>query len=227
MKRRDALRAIAGLPLVACDTSEPHEGALGGMARFTEKVERALQGGHAPTAGALTPMDAFPGYHIAPQIPLQPDDWKLIVGGRVARPLALSLADLRAMPRIEARIRHYCVEGWTAVADWAGVPLHELAKACGEKGTPYVEFRSYDAPSFHERGYWSSWDRESAFHPHTMIAYEMNGAPLTPKHGAPVRLYGSIKLGYKMVKYLSEISFLDRRTGGYWENQGYEWFAGV
>jgi DMSO/TMAO reductase YedYZ molybdopterin-dependent catalytic subunit len=227
MKRRDALRALAGLPLVACDTSKPNKGALGAMTRFTEKVEGALLGDGTLAAGDLTPMAEFPGYHIAPSIPEMPDDWKLIVSGRVAKPLALTLADLRAMPRIEARIEHHCVEGWSAIADWAGVPLSEIAKACGETGTPYVEFRSFDAPSFHERGYWSSWDRESAFHPQTMIAYEMNGAPLTPKHGAPVRLYGSNKLGYKMVKYLSEISFLDRRTGGYWENQGYEWFAGT
>ena len=228
MKRRDAFRALAGLGLVACDTRTPHKGALGAIERLNEKVEGALLSDRpASEALALTPLEAFPGYHVAPTIPEVPSDWALIVGGRVGTPLKLSLADLRALPRIEARIRHHCVEGWTAVADWGGVAISELAKLAGAKDTAYVEFRSFDAPSFTSRGYWSSWDRASAFHPQTMVAYEMNGQPLSAKHGAPCRLYGSVKLGYKLVKYLTEISFLDKRTGGYWENQGYEWFAGV
>ena len=85
----------------------------------------------------------------------------------------------------------------------------------------YVEFRSFDA------GYWSSWDLPSAFHPQTIMAYEMDGEPLPAGPGAPLRLYSAVKLGYKMVKYLTEVNFLPNRTGGYWENQGYEWFAGV
>jgi DMSO/TMAO reductase YedYZ molybdopterin-dependent catalytic subunit len=228
VRRRDAFRALAGLGLVACDTSKPHKGALGGMERLTAKLEGAFLSDRPATEDLeLTPADAFPGYHVAPSIPDVPSDWSLIVGGMVTRPLKLSLADLRALPKITARVRHHCVEGWTAVADWAGVPITEIAKLAGAKDTAYVEFRSFDAPSFTSRGYWSSWDRASALHPQTMIAYEMNGQPLSPKHGAPCRLYGSVKLGYKLVKYLSEISFLDQRTGGYWENQGYEWFGGV
>ena len=228
MKRRDAFGALAGLGLVACDTRKPNKGALGAMERLDEKVEGVLLSDQPASEDlALTPGDAFPGYHVAPSIPEVPGDWALIVGGLVKTPLRLSLADLRALPRSDARIRHHCVEGWTAVADWGGVAISELAKLAGAKDTAYVEFRSFDAPSFSSRGYWSSWDRASAFHPQSMIAYQMNGQPLTAKHGAPCRLYGSVKLGYKMVKYLTEISFLDTRTGGYWESQGYEWFAGV
>jgi len=228
MKRRDAFRALAGLGLIACDTRKPHKGALGASERFNEKIEGVLLSDRPASEDLeLTPFDAFPGYHVAPSIPEVPHDWSLSIGGVVGKPLKLSLADLRRLPRISARIRHHCVEGWTAVADWGGVPIAELAKLAGAKDTAYVEFRSFDAPSFSSRGYWSSWDRASAFHPQTMIAYEMNGQPLTGKHGAPCRLYGSVKLGYKMVKYLTEVNFLDRRTGGYWENQGYEWFAGV
>ncbi|MDB4963344.1 MAG: oxidoreductase molybdopterin binding [Myxococcales bacterium] len=226
--RRDAFRALAALGLVACDTSKPHKGALGRMERVTETLEGAMLSERVPSRDLeLTPMDAIPGYHVAPEIPAVPDDWKLIVSGLVATPLRLTLADLRALPQIGARIRHHCVEGWSAVADWSGVAITEIAKLAGARPTAYVEFRSFDAPSATARGYWSSWDRASALHPDTMVALAMNGAPLTPKHGAPCRLYGSVKLGYKMVKYLTEISFLDRRTGGYWENQGYEWFAGV
>ena len=85
----------------------------------------------------------------------------------------------------------------------------------------YVEVRSFDA------GYWSSWDRESALHPQTILAYGMNGELLGPDHGAPIRVYTAVKLGYKMVKYLTEVNFRPERSGGYWENQGYEWFGGI
>ena len=106
------------------------------------------------------------------------------------------------------RVRHHCVEGWSAVAAWHGVRLRDVAGLVGaDPRAPYVEFRSFDA------GYWSSWDRESALHKQTLLAYGMNGAPLYPDHGAPLRLYSAVKLGYKMVKYLTEVNFLPERTG--------------
>ena len=108
------------------------------------------------------------------------------------------------------------------MAAWRGVRVADLARIVGASAeAKYVEFRSFDA------GYWSSWDRASAMHPQTILAYGMNGHPLYPDHGAPLRLYSSVKLGYKTVKYLNEVNFLPDPTGGYWENQGYEWFAGV
>jgi DMSO/TMAO reductase YedYZ molybdopterin-dependent catalytic subunit len=140
----------------------------------------------------------------------------------VARPVTLSLEQLQQMPRTDLRVRHHCVEGWSAVASWHGVRLRELAEMVGaDPRAGYVEFRSFDS------GYWSSWDRESALHPQTILAYGMNGQPLGPDHGAPIRVYTAVKLGYKMVKYLTEVSFRPERSGGYWENQGYEWFGGV
>ena len=120
------------------------------------------------------------------------------------------------------RVRHHCVEGWSAVAAWEGVRLSEVARLAGvDPRARYVEFRSF------ESGYYSSWDVESALHPQTLLAYGMNGEPLATEYGAPLRLYSAVKLGYKMVKYLAEVNFLPMRTGGYWEDQGYEWFAGV
>jgi DMSO/TMAO reductase YedYZ molybdopterin-dependent catalytic subunit len=114
------------------------------------------------------------------------------------------------------------VEGWSAVAAWYGVRLSEVGKLAGaDPRARFVEFRSF------EQGYYSCWDKESALHPQTLRAYGMNGGLLSPEYGAPVRLYSAVKLGYKMVKYLSQITFLPTRTGGYWEDQGYEWFAGV
>jgi DMSO/TMAO reductase YedYZ molybdopterin-dependent catalytic subunit len=90
-----------------------------------------------------------------------------------------------------------------------------------EPRAPYVELRSFDA------GYWSSWDRESALHKQTILAYGMNGAPLYPDYDAPLCLCSAMKLGYKMVQYLTEVNFLSERTGGSWEDQGYEWFGGI
>lgn len=201
---------------------------LAGCERTSESIGSFLLSDHEPVEDELTPEDAIPGYHIAPALPTEPPDWNLkVTGERVATPLRLSLTDIRAMPSITVRIRHHSVRGWTAVADWTGVRLSELAKQAGAKPTRYVEFRSFDVADEVSRGYWSSWDHASAMHPHTMIAYAMNGRPLTAKHGAPVRVYGSVKLGYKNVKYLTEVNFLNRRTGGYWEQRGHEWFAGV
>jgi DMSO/TMAO reductase YedYZ molybdopterin-dependent catalytic subunit len=145
-----------------------------------------------------------------------------MIGGLVDRPTVFSLPDLKRLPRTDMRVRHHCVEGWSAVASWHGVQLREVARIVGaHRDARFVEFRSFDA------GYWSSWDRESALHPQSLLAYGMNGHDLYPDHGAPVRLYSPVKLGYKSVKYLTEVNFLPHRTGGYWENQGYEWYAGV
>ena len=222
MKRRDAMKMIAGLPLVACDTSKPNKGILGASERFNEKIESLLLHDVDPNPRGITPQMAYPSYHVAPRVPQKPADWVLEINGRITKPLRLSMDDILKLPSVTQRIHHYCVEGWSAVAEWTGVRVSEIAKLAGAKDTNYVEFRSFDAPTVESRGYWSSWDRESAMHGHTLLAYGMNGKPLTPAYGAPVRLFGAVKLGYKNVKYLTEVNFLDRRTGGYWEDKGYE-----
>jgi len=211
----------------AVDSSDPRAGNLGRMERATLGLEKILLSDREHQPGDITPPMAFPMYHVAPRVPIIPDGWKLRVSGMVANPLTLSLDDLMKMPSTEYRIEHHCVEGWSAIATWTGVRLSELAKRAGAKDTDYVEFRSFDVPKGWTRGYWSSWDRDSAMHPQTLIAWAMNGRPLSPEYGAPVKVYGAVKLGYKNVKYLTEINFLDQETGGYWENSGYEWFGGV
>jgi DMSO/TMAO reductase YedYZ molybdopterin-dependent catalytic subunit len=218
---------LGALALAACNTKRPKKGLLGASERANEAIESVLMHDVDPSPRGATPQTAYPSYHVAPAVPITPSDWVLEVNGLVGKPLRLSLDDLKKLPITTQRIHHFCVEGWSAVAEWTGVRVSEIAKLAGASDTDYVEFRSFDAPTIESRGYWSSWDRESAMHGHTLLAFGMNGRPLLPAYGAPVRLFGALKLGYKNVKYLTEVNFLDKRTGGYWENQGYEWFAGV
>jgi DMSO/TMAO reductase YedYZ molybdopterin-dependent catalytic subunit len=225
--RRTLLTGFAAASLLAgCDTPHPVSLFLKGMLRVNERFEGLLFSPSrlAPEAPEkdLTPEGAFPSYFIADTMPFPPAGWSLKVGGMVAHPGVFTLEQLKAMPRSDIRVRHHCVEGWSAVAAWHGLRLSELARAVGiDPRVRYVEFRSFD------ENYWSSWDLGSALHPQTLLAYGMNGHDLHPDHGAPVRVYSAIKLGYKNVKYLTEVNFLPSRTGGYWEDQGYDWFAGV
>ncbi len=226
ISRRKLLAGVAASTLVAGCDSAPAGLFLRGMEHWNERFERLLFSSArlAPEEpeSALTPDGSFPSYFIADHMPFPPPGWTLKVGGLVARPAVLSLDQLKRMPRTDMRIRHHCVEGWSAVAAWHGVQLREIARMAGASADArYVEFRSFDA------GYFSSWDLESALHPQTILAWGMNGHDLYPDHGAPLRLYSPVKLGYKNVKYLTEVNFLPRRTGGYWEDQGYEWYGGV
>ena len=224
--RRKLLLGIAASGLLAgCDSSATRL-FLSGMGRWNDKFQEILFSPNrlAPEAPAadLTPESAFPSYFVSDAMPFPPAGWTLKVGGLVARPQSFTLDQLKRMPRTEMRIRHHCVEGWSAVAAWTGVRVSEIARIVGvDPRAQYVEFRSFDS------GYFSSWDRASALHPQSILAYGMNGHPLYPDHGAPLRLYSAVKLGYKTVKYLTEVNFLPSQTGGYWENQGYDWFAGV
>jgi DMSO/TMAO reductase YedYZ molybdopterin-dependent catalytic subunit len=226
--RRELFGLLGGLAgLAACDNQAPRRGFLGAMERWNERVQGALfdEERLAPELlpGSETPLAAFPRYHISPRIPQAPAGWRLRVGGLVRTPVTLSLEELQRLPMTSVRLRHHCVEGWSAVASWQGVRLRDLAERVGlDPRAQVVELRSFDS------GYWSTWDLPSALHPQTLLAWGMNGAPLPPGHGAPLRLYSAVKLGYKMVKYLTQVNFLPASArGGYWEDQGYEWFAGV
>ena len=164
-------------------------------------------------------------------------DWKLKVDGLVAQPLELSLAELRAMPSRTQITRHDCVEGWSCIGKWTGVPLKALLdKAKLKPSARYLVF--YCADDLGETGdddgkYYESIGLIDAFHPQTILAYEMNGAPLSIPHGAPLRLRVERQLGYKMAKYVMRIEAVDEIAGirggrgGFWEDRGYEWYAGI
>ncbi len=151
------------------------------------------------------------------------DKYRLIVDGEVNNPLNLSMADIQTFPFTSTIIRHVCVEGWAAIVQWGGVKLREIVALAQPQATVrYVYFQSAD-------GYYSSWDIASSLHPQTLLAYEKNGEPLPVDNGAPLRLAAPIKLGYKQSKWVTRITLVSRlsRFQGYWEDQGYEWFAGI
>ncbi|MGI8422711.1 MAG: molybdopterin-dependent oxidoreductase, partial [Chloroflexota bacterium] len=180
----------------------------------------------APQAGALDAGNKLPSYFISPTVPIWDESargkWAIEVGGLVANPLRLTLDDLQKLPRVAHRVNHYCVEGWTAIETWTGCRFSDLAKlARVMPEAQYVDFESFD------NGYHESWDIESAMHRQTVVAYGLDGRMLGPAHGAPARIYSPTKLGYKNTKYLTRIMFLPKMNGGYWSDQGYEWYGGV
>ncbi len=166
----------------------------------------------------------LPSYFISSVTPMlaNPKAWRLRVSGLVRQPLELSLDQLMGMPRVSYTVEHHCVEGWSAIATWHGVPVSAVIERCQPLATArYIHFLSFDSD------YSNGWDMASAMHPQTILAYGMNDNALPPAHGAPLRLYSPTKLGYKLTKYLVSMTFTDTRPGGYWEDQGYPWFGGV
>lgn len=154
---------------------------------------------------------------------IDPYRFRLTIDGEVNHPLSLSLADIEAMPLTTMTIRHICVEGWSAIVQWGGVKLRDLfALVQPSAQVKYVYFKSAD-------GYYESWDLASALHPQTLLAYQKNGQALPVENGAPLRLASPIKLGYKQSKWITQVTFLAQKPKmlGYWEDQGYEWFAGL
>jgi len=164
-------------------------------------------------------------------------DYRLVVDGLVDRPLSLSLADLRALPSRTQITRHDCVEGWSSIAKWSGARLGPLLDQAGLKKTArYIVFHCGDTLEQTLDGsgqYYESIDLIDAFHPQTILAYAMNDQPLPVPHGAPLRLRVERQLGYKQAKYIMRIEAVDdlkhlgRGNGGFWEDRGYEWYAGI
>ncbi|MET0381861.1 MAG: molybdopterin-dependent oxidoreductase [Burkholderiaceae bacterium] len=163
--------------------------------------------------------------------------YRLQVDGLVQRPLSLSLAQVKAMKSRTQITRHDCVEGWSAIGKWQGAPLGAILDAAGLRpGARYVIFHCADnlGETRDDSGlYYESIDLLDAYHPQTILAYGMNGRDLPVAHGAPLRLRVERQLGYKQAKYVMRIEVADAYSrmaggqGGFWEDRGYEWYAGI
>jgi DMSO/TMAO reductase YedYZ molybdopterin-dependent catalytic subunit len=242
---RDALALTGAVTLAGCDKLSETDWAPKALGSATS-LSHAAQG--ALTRNALAPeyteADISPVFRpngsTDPQAPVYRAlaansfrDYRLEVGGLVAHPLSLSLDDLRVMPKRTQITRHDCVEGWSVIGKWTGVQLSRVLELARPKAAArYVVFRCYDAMDDGDE-YYESLGFDDACHPQTLLAWELNGKTLPIPNGAPLRLRVPRQLGYKMAKYLRRIdlvaSFKDIAggRGGYWEDQGYQWYAGI
>lgn len=244
--RRAALVGAGGLLLAGCDkiTTSPtvrkvltlgEKATLSGQRLVTDRNALAPEF----TRAGISPkfrmngnrLPASPAYqaHMASNFA----DWKLEIGGKVARPFSLTLAQLKAAPQRTQITRHDCVEGWSAIGEWTGVPLALLLhQAQVSPSAQYIVFHCAD--DFSGKPYYESIDMIDALHPQTILAHTMNRQPLPVGHGAPIRLRVERALGYKHAKYVMRIEAVETLAGlyggggGYWEDHsGYQWFAGI
>ena len=156
-----------------------------------------------------------------------------MIDGLVARPLSLSMAQIRTMPARTQITRHDCVEGWSAIGKWTGVPLALLLNSAGlSSAARYIVFHCYD--KFGGAPYYESIDLVDAFHPQTILAWALNDRMLPVPNGAPLRLRVERQLGYKHAKYVKRIEAVASLDGvglgkgGFWEDVGdYAWYAGI
>jgi DMSO/TMAO reductase YedYZ molybdopterin-dependent catalytic subunit len=231
LERRLVLRSglsLAGLALLTgCDLSTDDtltDRMLWAMLRFNDRVQAALFSRTRLAAtfspDQITKPFRFNAYYPAAQVRPVPPDWKLDVSGRVGDTAPWTLERLRALPQESQITRHICVEGWSQIGQWSGVPLHSfLAHIGADLRARYVGFECFD-------DYSSSIDMASALHPQTILAIDFEQAPLSPLWGAPVRLRIPTKLGFKNPKNIAAITVTNDNPGGYWEDQGYDWFSG-
>ncbi|MGA0606203.1 molybdopterin-binding protein [Phenylobacterium sp. VNQ135] len=239
---------LAGLWLSGCDRltrSTKFMGFIGSAENLNRQVQRAV-------ADRTALAREFPASMISPDFrangtrsPQDAEyvamrdagfaDYRLVIDGLVERPLALSLAELRAEPARTQITRHDCVEGWSSIGKWTGAKLGPLLDKAGLKAEArYLVFHCADSLAAGPDGrYYESIDLVDAYHPQTILAYEMNDAALPVPHGAPVRLRVERQLGYKQAKYVMRIeavegfAHLHGGKGGFWEDRGYEWYAGI
>lgn len=172
----------------------------------------------------LTPIERFPINSYSDYNPENDlENWSLIVEGMVSKPGQYTLDQIKALPKLSQNVKHICIEGWDVIGNFAGARLSDFLQMVGaDPAARYVEIACLD-------DYYSSYDIESCLHPQTLLCWEMYGQPLTPAHGAPLRLHMPVKLGYKSAKYIYSIrvSNVLGREKGFWEDQGYSWYGGI
>jgi len=240
--------AVGALGVAGCDRlsqSEWFPPILDSAEKLNERLAKLVTGRSA-MAKEYAPADVSPTFRSNGTA--QPDNpqyaalaanqfsgYALDVGGLVAASRRFTLAELRALPSRTQITRHDCVEGWSAIAQWQGARLSALLDVVKPAAAArYVVFHCADP--MEEGGqspYYESIDMDDAYHEQTLLAYALNGRPLPIANGAPIRLRVERQLGYKHAKYVMRLELVESFAhiaggkGGYWEDQGYQWYAGI
>jgi DMSO/TMAO reductase YedYZ molybdopterin-dependent catalytic subunit len=247
ISRRQILASGASaLVLSGCDKLDRNQGfkdILRSADGLAMKAQR-LVGGRNALAREFTEADLSPifrsngtampaGADYARHVSENFANWRVIVDGLVANPLSIPIPALRAMQHKVQITRHDCVEGWSAIGKWHGVPLSRILNAAKlDARVKYIVFHCADR--FGSTPYYESVDLVDAFHPQTILAVGLNDALLPIRNGAPVRLRVERQLGYKQAKFIQRIEAVEslagigRGKGGYWEDVAdYAWYAGI
>ncbi len=225
LRRGLTLGGLAMLSGCSLSDDENVEQALSAVSRFNDRVQGWIFDPNklAPTypESMITrpfPFNAFYGIDDVPQV--DEDAFRLEVTGLVADKRRWRLDELRAMAQVDQVTRHICVEGWSAIGKWGGVPFSDFLKRVGaDLSARYVGFKCAD-------DYYTSIDMPTALHPQTILALTYDGRTLPPEYGFPMKLRMPTKLGYKNPKHIQAIFVTNTYPGGYWEDQGYNWFGG-
>ncbi len=216
------LSLLTGCAIVDEDSVEH---ALMRVSRFNDKVQGWLFDPNqlAPTypESMITRPFPFNAYYGEDEIrQVDADSYRLEVTGMVADRHEWTLAELQALPQTDQVTRHICVEGWSAIGKWGGVTFSSfLSRVGADTSAKYVGFKCAD-------DYYTSIDMPTALHPQTLLTLSYDGQPLPPRYGFPMKLRMPTKLGYKNPKHIQAIFVTNTYPGGYWEDQGYNWFGG-
>ncbi len=218
-----ALAFLTGCDIIDGDTAE---NALRVVSRFNDKVQAALFNPNklAPTYSEADVDRPFPfnAYYSLDEAPaVDPATWKLEVSGLVDNKKPWTLAELHALPEVSQITRHICVEGWSAIGSWQGARLSDFLKRIGaDTRAKYVFFRCAE-------GYTNTIDMPTALHPQTQMSFKFDNKLLPRAYGFPMKIRMPTKLGFKQPKYVVAMEVTNTDRGGYWENQGYNWFSGL
>jgi DMSO/TMAO reductase YedYZ molybdopterin-dependent catalytic subunit len=222
------IAALAGAAGLGFLYAAPHEDGvswpLRRMLQFNERVSEALlgTGRPAPTFDRTLAREPRVNGRLGLRTEIDPARWRLDVLGddhRAAIERPLPLAAIHQLPRHEYVLEFKCVEGWSQIVHWTGARLADFWEKFGHDA-PFIGLATPD------QQYYVGLDRASAMHPQTLLAYEMNGQPLTPAHGAPLRLVCPLKYGVKSIKRIGSIRFASERPADYWAERGYDWYLG-
>jgi DMSO/TMAO reductase YedYZ molybdopterin-dependent catalytic subunit len=230
--RRLFIRGTASLGaltlLTGCDIvdSDAAEGVLRKISTFNDRVQRALFNPNrlAPTfpESAITRPFPFNAYYDEDEAPeVDGKDYAFKVGGLVDDKKSWTLDELHKLPQEKQITRHVCVEGWSAIGSWTGHPLRDFLKRVGaDTRAKYVWFVCAE-------GYSNTIDMATALHPQTQMTFKYDNDILPRAYGFPMKIRIPTKLGFKNPKYVMEMAVTNDDLGGYWEDQGYNWFSGL